>query len=296
MLGISSVLQPDPELGPQNTALASLFQILAPLIDPGVRPLRAAADGAGRQLSADPAGCAAARRRQRGRPRCAAVGAGVRPGAAARLAVRAGQHRLARGDRTARAPGATAADLFHRHAWADPRRPGAARRRVRRHSWPPGRARCATASPPCRATERHVRNTAAGRPHGSRHTAAPAAGARGRPGAGLARGPIACRPGGGDAGAGDGAGGAATRELATRLAIIPCPRRSPALAGPDGFGWPGRALAHAAAPFVLAALLAGVRRRAAADRLPAPLPGLLPRRQPDQPARRHCAACSGRTA
>lgn len=32
LLGISSVLQPDPELGPQNTALASLFQILAPLI------------------------------------------------------------------------------------------------------------------------------------------------------------------------------------------------------------------------------------------------------------------------
>ncbi|HEY1935907.1 MAG TPA: flagellar biosynthetic protein FliR [Acetobacteraceae bacterium] len=32
LLGISSVLQPDPELGPQSTALASLFQLLAPLI------------------------------------------------------------------------------------------------------------------------------------------------------------------------------------------------------------------------------------------------------------------------
>lgn len=32
LLGITSVLQPDPELGPQNTALAAAFQLLAPLI------------------------------------------------------------------------------------------------------------------------------------------------------------------------------------------------------------------------------------------------------------------------
>jgi len=31
LLGISTVLQPDPELGPQTTALAGLFQIVAPL-------------------------------------------------------------------------------------------------------------------------------------------------------------------------------------------------------------------------------------------------------------------------
>lgn len=32
LLGLSSVLQPDQELGPQNSALAGLFQLLAPLI------------------------------------------------------------------------------------------------------------------------------------------------------------------------------------------------------------------------------------------------------------------------
>ena len=69
MLGVANVLQPDPELGSQATPIARLFDVVAPVVDPGVRALCAATGCAGRQLSADPGGHLAARRGHRRRPR-----------------------------------------------------------------------------------------------------------------------------------------------------------------------------------------------------------------------------------
>ena len=65
MLGIANVLQPDPELGGQATPIARLFAVAAPLVILIDRSLCAAAGRARRQLSADPAGHAAARRGHR---------------------------------------------------------------------------------------------------------------------------------------------------------------------------------------------------------------------------------------
>ena len=72
MLGVANVLQPDPGARRPGDADRAAVRPRRTARHPGDRPLRAAAGGACRQLSADPAGHAAARgghRRNRGRAR-----------------------------------------------------------------------------------------------------------------------------------------------------------------------------------------------------------------------------------
>ena len=125
MLGVANVLQPDPELGGQATPIARLFALAAPLaiLVSGLYAMPLAALAGSYRLI--PAGTLlpAADQRNR-RPR---GGGQLRAGDPSGLAVPAGLHRLARGDRPARPPGAAAAVVLRGHAGADPGRHRAAR-------------------------------------------------------------------------------------------------------------------------------------------------------------------------
>jgi flagellar biosynthetic protein FlhB len=72
------------------------------------------------------------------------------------------------------------------------------------------------------------------------------------------------------------AGPAAARELASRLAMFLAHANLPALAGPAGFRLAWSALAHAAGPFLLAALAAGCGASLLQSGFLIHIPGLLP--------------------
>jgi hypothetical protein len=123
LIGLSSVLQPDSELGSQSTALGKLFELAAPMLilvlGLYTLPLTAL-DGLFHLIPPRPH--AACWRQCRGRASCG--GSLVRPGFAARLAVRGGQHRLAYRSRPDR-PGRIAhTNLLCIDAGPDPRRTG----------------------------------------------------------------------------------------------------------------------------------------------------------------------------
>ena len=132
LLGISTVLQPDPELGAQSTALASLFDAVAPLVIliSGLYTLPLTALVGSYRLippgtllpAADSTATAVDGRR-----------AMLRARHAAGIAVRAGLHRLARRHRPDHPHGAAAAGVFRQPARPDRRRPAAAGQRVRGH-------------------------------------------------------------------------------------------------------------------------------------------------------------------
>jgi flagellar biosynthetic protein FlhB len=72
------------------------------------------------------------------------------------------------------------------------------------------------------------------------------------------------------------AGAAAARELATRLAIFLSQAHVPGLAGPVGYRLAWNAFAHAAGPFLLAALVAGCGTGLVQSGFLIHIPGLLP--------------------